>query len=165
VGPGGDGSTIDVGWIDLGGEDLPREGIAFLPEDQIGPGPGKVAGYLVQGVPARLVRVEEGREQRRLTLTPMTLCTSSPAPTTTPALEPGDIALDYRATGFHTATGLPLEIPPAPGLSGGGIWTFEEDGRPRLVGITRGWWPRSRQLRGTPIHHWQERVEKEPALR
>jgi hypothetical protein len=151
-GPG----SMDVGWIELETTVARATGLRFLPVNDLAPTHRSEEAplYLVQGSPARMVSLDDRNGQRSIQLTAIGCVTEA-----TPGRTPRDLALRYGRTTIGRR--LPaVALPPAHGLSGGGVWTLPRPvpgGAPkpsRLVGLVRAWHRGDRRLDGIPIRRW-----------
>jgi hypothetical protein len=164
--------TFDVAWLEIHPEVAPELRKQFVAVDRLLPRQSHLNNDLVivYGFPAQ--RVQLHREERGIGV--QSICFSSQ--TLDEAQRPAeadplrDTYVEYPEHDLFGPDGAPMVGIPAPGLSGGGIWTAEvnKDGiwspqACRLIAIEHSWaeW---KYVRGTQIQHWLALVNRDFAL-
>lgn len=148
-GPG----AADVGWIELEADTARASGLRFLETDAISRGSRWRSRYLIHGLPAGLATHGLHARGRIIHLTSLALMTRSVTRAPENDLAAPDLKLRYES-----------RLPPAHGLSGGGVWEIPRQGStgsPRLAGIVRHWDRRAGTLAGAPIQRWLELVRED----
>lgn len=161
-----DGKKTDVAWIELapqassspqlkcfGVDDLAHR---MAPDDQV--------GCHVQGYPSATVEVTQAPRQHISVESDGLLTLSIPKENWTDQSQTEiDFVVEYPP---HDGSLDHLDLPPPPGLSGGGIWLaprFEDERlwspeQASLLAITRSWRKQQRELYGTRIRVWLQLV-------
>jgi len=155
---------IDVGWLELDGEQCQRNRIRLLSLDQVKPlqNEDQVHACYVQGYPSDSAVASQDGEQFRISEVQSvgSLQLSVPPERRKDRHQAGvDIAIEYPShDGSLDDVGLPKPF----GLSGGGVWLFPRFDESQiwsaekatLVGIDRGWWRQDREASATRVEWW-----------
>lgn len=153
---------LDVAWIEIDPEVAGELDRRFITIDRLQSKTSHLANDLaiVYGFPGQrvqLLRKERGIGVQPVCFASQTLSDEKRPPGSDPQR---DVYIEYPEVDLFGPDGGPMVGIPAPGLSGGGIWTAEvnRDGlwRPelcRLIAIEHSWseW---KYVRGTQIQHW-----------
>jgi hypothetical protein len=183
---GGVAGDIDVAWLELDPRDLATLGKQFIDHRRVRPHTPHLPDDLAVlfGFPGKLLSPEKTPDGELIGLgaRPIAYHTGTLAPDQYPNSDPPpdlevDMFLDYPSDGNILTSGSSAELPPAPGLSGGGIWssgvTTEGIWSPEgaaLIGIEKSWPGKHVYVRGTQIQHWfrmlaEDLPELEPIVR
>jgi hypothetical protein len=152
----------DVAWVEIDPGSAVGCHIAFLGLDDLGVDKAHDSSraFLIQGYPYSEVGQEELPKLDFLSIGAMTL--SRGEDSLAPEVRDGkSMILEYPPHDYHS-TDFPA--PPAPGISGGGVWRIGQfdDGQvwdpsqAKLVAINREWRRRDGLLFATPIRFWLE---------
>jgi hypothetical protein len=172
--------ALDIAWIEIHPDFVGNMEKSFIGAEQLRPRVAELVddNAVVFGYPADLV--DKSMLDRRI-LRLRTLCFLAPTLSAdersrrVQRFDPQvDIYVEYPADGNFSRDGEPVgPPPPAPGMSGCGIWTTEANiagvwspDASMLLGIQYSWHQTDRWLRGTQVHHWVEMVAADlPDLR
>lgn len=167
---GGRNDPVDVGWLEIDPKSVSTMSKEFVSLEQLKPncghlGSGELA-YL-HGNPTERVS-KEALERRQVRVQPVG-CMTNTEPATSRNLDPGtDIVLAYPDRVERLLDGTVIEVPDAPGFSGGSIWTMNVNASGvwstascKLIGIEHAWTRATRWVRGTQIQHWMTLVAKD----
>ena len=177
--------TLDVGYIEVSQDGAKKyfgDRVFATIEDIAVVGTGREnKSVIVVGAPAKHIDVQKlddrtGSIGARVLFywTVPPLVADWPDVTTNPFDVNNDFVVEYPNDDQMAAEGFPpINLPYPGGISGGGIWDQGFDAgavwtpySTRLVAIQSSWYPKSRHLRATQIHHWLRMLHRDfPDLR
>ena len=162
--------AVDVAWLEIKQAAVPRLlsewGRVFITLDRVSLDPVPAdAAMFVFGAPVALAKLTqlEGKPFLGIGALPY-LTRAIPAPPGQGSPE-HDVCVEYLSE-METAEGT-VPMPPAPGLSGSGLWRVNPSGSSiwspdsaRLVAVQQSWMP-DQYLRGTRIGDWLKMVRED----